>query len=281
LFINTGSTTSPVLSSQGKIQANGVNIDVGANASAVVVDWNNDTKKDLIVGNEDFEVRVYLNSGTNAAPLFTNYTVAITNTSTLMRNSPEVYDLNRDGKKDLIVGEEFGYVIFYENIGTDAAPSFSNIGDYLMLDNGSALWVPYRAHIDLVDWNGNGAKDLIVGDNDGYFHLFINSMGSHLFDDPNKTIPTAYVLYQAHPNPFNPKTTIRYQLPHTSDIRLIVYNELGQKVSTLVNSRIEAGYHKVIWHGRNDLGLQMPSGVYFYRLEAGNYVETRKMVLMR
>ena len=163
----------------------------------MVIDWNNDSRKDLIIGNENYEVRVYLNSGTNAAPVFTNYTVAITNTNTLMRNSPEVYDLNRDGKKDVIAGDEFGYVYFYENIGTDAAPVFNNTADTLKLDNGLPLLVPSRAHIDLVDWDENGSKDLIVGDNDGYIHLFVNPSGDAL--DPEH--PTNVAAYSDYTTP--------------------------------------------------------------------------------
>ena len=273
-----------MLTSQGKIQANGVDLDVGSNACAVVVDWNNDNRKVLIIGNQDYQVRVYLNSGTNPAPVFTSYTVVIYSESTLFRNSPEVLDLNGDGKKDLIVGEEFGYVFYYENIGTDAMPSFSNHGDTLKLDNGSSLCVPKRAHIDIVDWNGDGVEDIIVGDNDGYFYLFINSRGSPLIDNPTQTSSNTYVLYQAYPNPFNPRTIISYYLPHTTDIKLMVYNELGQMVQNLVSSRKEAGYHQVCFDAST-----LSSGVYFYRLETEiplqsigqGFVETKKMILMK
>ena len=175
-FRNTGTNTSPVLNPEGYIQANGVNIDVGANATPVVVDWNNDSKKDLVVGNEDYEVRVYLNIGTDAVPVFGSHSVAI-NSNNLMRNSPEVFDLNGDGKKDLIVGEEYGYVYFFPNVGTDQNPSFTAAtGQKLVLENGQDLHVNSRAHIDFVDWNLDGAQDLIVGDNDGYITAFLNNM---------------------------------------------------------------------------------------------------------
>jgi hypothetical protein len=86
----------------------------------------------------------------------------------------------------------------------------------------------------------------------------------------------SYLLYQNYPNPFNPSTTIKYELPKSSDVRLSVYDILGREVSVLVNERREAGVHEVKFEGSN-----LASGVYFYRLQAGTYMETRKLLLVR
>jgi Secretion system C-terminal sorting domain len=89
-------------------------------------------------------------------------------------------------------------------------------------------------------------------------------------------IPTVFALHQNYPNPFNPSTTIRYDLPSKSHVTLTVYNTLGQKVTTLVQETQEAGDHEVRFDGSN-----LASGVYFYRLSAGSYLATHKMILMR
>ena len=125
--------------------------------------------------------------------------------------------------------------------------------------------------------------NLMIDNNDTPVAIQLEGSGmiSGLTDESNGTIPTGYALFQAYPNPFNPSTTIRYQLPHTSNVRLVVYNALGQKVRTLVNSRIEAGYHEATWRGKNDAGLQMPSGVYMFRIETENYQQVNKMMLMK
>jgi hypothetical protein len=88
--------------------------------------------------------------------------------------------------------------------------------------------------------------------------------------------PNTYQLKQNYPNPFNPKTMINYQLPITNYVELSIYNLLGQKVATLVNERQQAGYHQIEW----DAG-RYSSGVYYYRMVAGDFHDVKKMILVR
>ncbi len=94
--------------------------------------------------------------------------------------------------------------------------------------------------------------------------------------------PTSFALEQNYPNPFNPSTTIQYQLPDDNTrVRVVIYNILGQTVKTLVNDTKRAGVYKAVWNGTNDHGIQVSSGTYFYRIEAGKFVQTKKLVLIR
>jgi hypothetical protein len=88
--------------------------------------------------------------------------------------------------------------------------------------------------------------------------------------------PKAFVLAQNYPNPFNPSTTIRYGLPNRSQVLLTVFNTLGQQVAQLVNGEVEAGYHEVKFDGSG-----RSSGVYFYRLRAADFVQTKKLIMTR
>ncbi len=97
----------------------------------------------------------------------------------------------------------------------------------------------------------------------------------------NGNLPTSYRLEQNYPNPFNPTTTIPYQLPEQHRVQIVIYNVRGQKVRTLVSRTQSAGFHTAVWDGRNDLGNPVSSGIYFYRLKAGNYREVRRMLLMK
>ncbi len=94
-------------------------------------------------------------------------------------------------------------------------------------------------------------------------------------------LPTEILLSQNYPNPFNPTTEIEYALPDARDVKLTVFNILGQNVKTLVSGSQEAGYHKVVWDGKNENGNSVPSGAYFYKLEAGNFSQSLKMVLLK
>jgi hypothetical protein len=97
-----------------------------------------------------------------------------------------------------------------------------------------------------------------------------------------KIIPTNYELSQNFPNPFNPATTIRYGLPKAERVTLKVYNLLGEEVLTLIDHESkEAGYHAAIWDGRNRHGQPVASGIYLYRLRAGSFVMTKKMILVQ
>jgi hypothetical protein len=91
--------------------------------------------------------------------------------------------------------------------------------------------------------------------------------------------PLAWTLHQNYPNPFKPATTIVYNVPEDCRVNLSVFNLLGERVTTLVDRWEEIGPKTVAWNGRDDGGLRVPAGVYFYRIEAPGFVATRKMVL--
>ena len=94
-------------------------------------------------------------------------------------------------------------------------------------------------------------------------------------------LPRRFALSQNYPNPFNPVTTITYQLPKTAAVNLTIYNSLGQRVRKLVGKTQPAGRYRVRWDGRNDRGIQLPSGIYIYRLQAGDFSDSRRMLLIR
>jgi hypothetical protein len=111
----------------------------------------------------------------------------------------------------------------------------------------------------------------------GEFHLQHSSV--KISDDQSSIID--YNIQQNYPNPFNPKTTINYQLPETSQVRLEIFNVLGQKTRTLVDKKMERGQHQTLWDGLDDDGAPVTSGIYLCRFETDNFQETIKMLLMK
>ena len=99
--------------------------------------------------------------------------------------------------------------------------------------------------------------------------------------DHQKIAPESFALFQNYPNPFNPQTTISYQLPARAQVRLTVYNLLGEKIIELVNEVQNTGEKSVRWDGRDESGRLVHSGVYIFTLQAGDYSQSRKMMLLR
>ena len=100
-------------------------------------------------------------------------------------------------------------------------------------------------------------------------------------NDSYEIVPSNQINSFNYPNPFNPETTISFDLPQRNKVELVVYNLKGQKVKSLINEKMDMGVHKIIWNGTNNQGKEVASGVYYYRLSSGNYTKTNKMVLMK
>ncbi len=98
----------------------------------------------------------------------------------------------------------------------------------------------------------------------------------------NKELPLEYNLLQNYPNPFNPSTKIKYTIPKQSDVKITVYNVQGEEVKTLINNQSQkAGAYEVVWNGGNNFGNKVSSGVYFYRIVTKDFVETKRMILLK
>ena len=104
---------------------------------------------------------------------------------------------------------------------------------------------------------------------------------SLLGNNENRNIPKTFSLNQNYPNPFNPVTTLRYDIPENSHVNIIIYDILGRQVRTLVNQTQDAGFKSVLWDATNDFGKQVSAGVYLYQIQAGEFVQTKKMVLLK
>ena len=94
-------------------------------------------------------------------------------------------------------------------------------------------------------------------------------------------VPEKFALHHNHPNPFNPITSLRYDLPEQAQVTLTIYNMLGREVSQLVNTTQEASYRSVQWNATDMHGKPVSAGVYLYQIRSGEFVQTRKVVLLK
>lgn len=200
IYLNTGSDAAPVFSGYTYLQVGGADFWPSSYSNPWVVDWNEDGKKDMIVGYGDqfwpYEnVAVYLliNSGTNAAPVFDTYSKVQDASGDMDFDNnpcPTVVDWNRDGKKDIIVGDDWGSIYYHENVGTNAAPLFDEMERMKLGDTWIRVGDGYSRPMP-VDWNNDGVMDLLSGCSvpvlSGYVYFYEGFDGLHC--DPD-TLPT-------------------------------------------------------------------------------------------
>jgi len=99
--------------------------------------------------------------------------------------------------------------------------------------------------------------------------------------EPEPFTPEEFSLRQNYPNPFNPVTTLRYDIPENSHVTVTIYDMLGREVKTLINHTQDAGYRSIIWNATNDYDKPVSAGIYLYQIQAGEYISTKKMVLLK
>ncbi len=149
-------------------------------------------------------------------------------------------------------------------------------GDTVWTKTIGGLYNDWGFGMDKTNDNGliiTGQFDRYGDDNHDVWLIRLDKLISGLEEE---TFFTNYFLYQNYPNPFNPTTTINYQIPELSFVTLNVYDVLGSEVVTLVNEEKPVGSYEVVWNAK-----ELPSGIYFYTLRAGSFVETKKMILMK
>ena len=167
----------------------------------------------------------------------------------------------------------------------------AEIGDHGLDTNATSIEVSYLDIIEDMSENNVTAAtlgwtvlvtdgiDTVEADN-APFSITIdgaNALSAYL----EGLIPDEFALHQNYPNPFNPTTTMRYDLPETDLVNITIYDMLGREVKTLINQTQDAGYRSVIWDATNDYGKPVSAGIYLYQIHAGEYISTKKMVLLK
>ena len=150
---------------------------------------------------------------------------------------------------------------------------------FLVFTNAYSQWYPIESGVMTeLALNGLSFKDANTGTvvGDGGTILRTTNGGVSFINQVSSEIPERFSLYQNYPNPFNPTTNIKFDIQKTSVTKLIIYNTLGREVATLVNEELKAGSYQTDWNGSN-----YSSGVYFYTLQAGDFIETKKMMLIK
>ena len=185
-------------------------------------------------------------------------------------NAARIEDISGDGINDLLVGTLYN----------------SNYGYFLNGVDGSVLGsvnvgTPVDAIASIPDIAGDGSMEMVVGGRNGWVYCYSGGNEFVNVEDIDYFQSSYYKLMQNYPNPFNPITILRYDLPEQSHVNIIIYDMLGRQVRSLINQTQDAGFKSVIWDATDSFGKPVSAGVYLYQIHAGDFVQTRKMVLLK
>jgi len=160
----------------------------------------------------------------------------------------------------------------------------TSAGKHICIDSaffgmgGTWSWVGKSLAIYTPEWKGLAGQT--HQDGVGFCYFIYDSTLSGV-TERGGSLPKSFSVSQNYPNPFNPTTKIDFEVPVKSQVKLSVYNVLGQKVVTLVDKAMNPGKYVADWDGRSDGGASVASGIYFYKFEAGSYVVTKKMIMLK
>lgn len=228
----------------------------------VAGDLDGDSDIDILIAEADMDQIVFYEN-----PSWTRHKIEH------LRNASgaALVDLDKDGDLDIVATgrgaeDEMGSIVWYE------APNWTKHFINNSISGASGLTV--------ADMTKNGMPDIVVCSEfdagSGWLAYYTSPLVSEVTESQSMAIPGTIQLYQNFPNPFNPHTTISYHLPRKCNVTLSIYNSSGQLIETLENENKTSGQYSVTWEAKN-----VSSGIYFYKLVAGEYISTKKMLVIK
>ena len=237
----------------------------------VTQDINGDGKNEVIAGSPPDD-NVYCFDGATGDILWIYEVVNWVHTVAIIE------DISGDGVKDILVGDRGNSVGGSAYAGS--VYCLDGIGGKLIWTYQTEDMVWAVSQID--DVNGNGTYDVIASNDDGYVYCFEGNQNVGI-ENENMSVSSMNSLSQNYPNPFNTKTTIQFTTEDSDkNTNITIYNFNGQKIKTLVDKKLSAGTHQIVWDGTDYSGNAVSGGIYFYKIECGDkYTGFKKMILMK
>ncbi len=189
---------------------------------------------------------------------------------------PAFVDIDGDYDFDIVSGTRSGTLELYENIGDTSTVEWMLVTPTFLNLNVGVNSSPVFA-----DFDHDGDPDLFVGDFWGGITFFRNLRISTGIKVNEPFADLSFQLFQNYPNPFNAATQIEFYLPKRGKVHAAIYNLQGQRVKVPINGSLEAGKHRMLWDGTDDMGRVVMSGTYLFRLQAGAFTTYRKLLLIR
>ncbi len=258
-------------------------LDIGQFSTPAFADLDGDRDFDIVIGESAGNLNYYRNEGSASNPLFVLETENYQNITVGNFSNPFFSDIDEDGDQDLLVGSESDGTFLYRNQGDSLSPNF-------VLDNSFDLPLHLRSSPVLADIDDDGDLDVFSGANGGGIVYYENQevVGIDPASGQNPPVASTIQLLRNYPNPFNPQTTIEYEIRLEAELlgkthTLSIVNILGQTIRHWEFANTQTTIHRTVeWDGRDRIGQEAPSGIYFYRLTVDkSNVRTGKMLLVR
>ncbi|MCF7858847.1 MAG: FG-GAP-like repeat-containing protein [Candidatus Cloacimonetes bacterium] len=244
-------------------------VDIGDWSAPRLVDMDNDDDLDIVAGNEAGNLFYFENQGTPEVPDWYEITDFFSGIDVSSNCVPGLGNLNESDGFNVITGDLWGEVQFFENISgvwTEDPTMFTGV-------SGEQNTTPA-----LVDLDDDGDLDLVLGNYSGTLNYFENLL--YNVHSNNETVSPNQFDLSNYPNPFNPSTNIHFSIPSECKVELTIYNILGQKVKTQISETLPAGDYSETWNGMNEFDQPLSSGVYFYKLDINYKTQAIKKCLL-
>jgi hypothetical protein len=288
LFLETGAGLHQVGHITRDSSGVPVEIRVNENSFPFIHDWNEDGRKDLVLGEGHYNipdtgnVRIYLNEGTNSHPSFCRFSFLLAGGQLLFhpRTNPTIYDLDLDSLKDLVLGNDNGYIYFYQNVGTNSAPVFNAEYETLQTQSGTFIDALTESRLRMLDWNGDGDLDLLLGGQDGSVWIYENATDLVTAENGDRT---AVPVVRVSPNPFRHAARISAGIRNESaKLRggsgISIYDAAGRLVRSFA---LRNPPYAIRWAGTDQTGRSVPAGVYFVRIDIDGREFTKQIIKLR
>lgn len=264
------------LTEEPDISANRAVIDVGTNSAPHVIDWNEDGLLDLLIGSDASEkINIYLNSGTASSYTFTTPVEVLCNNASITyhRCIPHITDLNLDGKKDLVIGEDLGCIYFLENAGTNDSPQF-NTSVKLESDGSPIQWPSGQTDITVWvnDWNEDGMPDILIGNYKDTVYVYLNDAPVEAIKQSNKSLTQLFAKNIVTKGNFS----VNLNLKKDQNVSMKLFSSDGRIVKSKEAGALSTGEHTI----QMNLGM-LPGGVYFLHYRVANRDFKQKIVFVK
>lgn len=272
-FRNTGTASDFVFTYAGTGRQNGID-SMGQSSVPVFTDIDNDGDKDLFIGASNGRIFYYENTGTPEVFHFTLRTAFYNSIDIGDDAVPRFFDIDGDNDFDLFIGRRDGKISFYKNNGSPSVPQFNlETNEYKNIVNHQ------NACPEFIDIDNDTDPDLFIGNVKGGIFFYQNQKVSFA-ENNSVTVPDRFILYQNYPNPFNPETVIKFGLINPVNVTLKIYDIKGNEVAVLTDGFKPAGEYSIRFNAA-EKDNSLSSGIYFYRLTAGDFTESRRMLYIK